>query len=519
MTFIFSLLADTLRVLCQPLHIFGALGAFFAYKIFYALYLSPFRNIPGPFWSRISDLPALYHELRGVEPELMISRTEKYGSIFIIGPERVGICDPEIAQTLLLSHAYLKDKRYGNIVVFEPNVFLTIDPELNKQRRRQLGPAMTLANLRHMEPAILDVGIKQLHKKWDRDIEQSEDGQKARVCYQHDFMLMSFDIISSLGFGQAHTSLTSGDTRIAKWVHSTLVVMYLQAVMPIFNSGLFRRFIAKSLYDNVDAFISLGTQAVDNRRRYLSTLSTDEDKPKDILQSYIEAEDPKSRIRMTPSQVVTETIINLLAGSDTSSNTLAWTIHLLLLHPQYYSRIVMEVREAFAPGHLINYSDCKASLPFLEACIYEAMRLVPVVTTMPRSMPRGGATFNGHFIPEGYTCSISIPGCNRNSEAWENPHAFYPERFLDSEANRRQMLTFSVGVRVCPGKTLAWMEMLPTLANVLSKYNLELPGDALFTPDRVDKKGLPVLMPGVAAGARVPRFPERDCVVLVSKRS
>ncbi|KAJ1889484.1 hypothetical protein LPJ66_008009 [Kickxella alabastrina] len=420
---------------------------------------------------------------------------------------------------VLGTHAFLKNKRYSNIEIMEPNMFLTVDPELNKQRRRQMGPSMSLANLKRMEPIILDAGTKQLFSKWDRDIEKSADKQRARICYHVDFMLMTFDIISTLGFGQTHRSLTSGDTQIAKWVHSTFVLMFMQAIVPVFKHTIFRKVLAKSLYSKFDAFHALCTKAVSERKRLLAGLQPDEDKPKDLLQSYIDAEDPESHIRMTSSQVVTETIISLLAGSDTSSNTMVWTIHLLLMHPQYYSRVVGEVRAAFDRDHIINYSEAKASLPLLEACIYESLRLVPVATSMPRFIPPGGATLHGHFIPEEYNCSISIAGANTNPEVWERSYEFYPERFLDNESNKRLVLTFSTGVRVCPGKNLAWMEIQSTLANVFNRYELEIPEDSLFTPDRVDEDGLPILIPRVAAATCVPKFPERDCVVVVSNRN
>ncbi|KAJ1897224.1 hypothetical protein LPJ66_003509 [Kickxella alabastrina] len=495
--------ADALLGLLQPLNVLCGLVAYFSWQIIYAMYLSPLRHVPGSLWFRISGFPMLLYQLRGLEPTLMKQFNQTYGGIFVMGPSRVAICNPKDSQTILSSHAFLKDKMYSNVELMEPNMFLTVDPELNKQRRRQMGPSMSLANLKQMEPAILDAGTKQLFNKWDWNIEQSADGITARVSYYNDLMLMAFDIISTLGFGQTHRSLTSGDTQITKW-----------SVMPLVKTTLFRRFIAKSFYNEFDAFFALCTKAVSKRKKLLSGLQPNENKPKDILQSYIDAEDPESRIRMTTGQVVTETIIGLLAGSDTSSNTMTWTIHLLLMYPQYQARVVEEVRAAFDRDHIINYSEAKARLPLLEACIYESLRLNPVASNMPRLIPPGGATFQGHFIPGGYNLTISISAVNTNPTVWDKPYEFYPERFLDNEVNKRAMLTFSAGVRVCPGKNLAWMEMQSTLANIFNKYNLTIPADSLFKPDLVDDNGNPILMPRTVATTTVPQHPERDCIVI-----
>ncbi|KAI8321881.1 cytochrome P450 [Martensiomyces pterosporus] len=105
-----------------------------------------------------------------------------------------------------------------------------------------------------------------------------------------------------------------------------------------------------------------------------------------------------------------------------------------------------------------------------------------------------------------------------NKDVWDEQHTFNPERFIDNEENKRNVLTFSSGVRVCPGRNLAWIEMLTTLANMFNAYDFALPEDALFTPDKLDKHGQPVIMPQKMNVINGPRFPERDCQVVISKR-
>ncbi|KAJ2804281.1 hypothetical protein H4R20_002572 [Coemansia guatemalensis] len=500
----------------RPLNICIGVGAYFAWKIVYALFLSPLRNVPGSFWHRISKIPVLIHDIRGSEREFMLKNYEKYGSIFVMEPHKVGLCDYNDCMVILGSHAFTKDILYSRVDFIEQNTFLTRDPEMNRSRRRQIGPALAPKNLRTMEPVILAAGVQQLIEKWDQAIAESSDG-RARICYFNDFSLMTFDIISSLGFGQEHRSLTTGDLRVVEWVRQSFTLMFLQIVTPLIKRRPFKQLFAGSLYSGVGEFIAFGSKAIEQRKEELAA-SDGTNKPKDILQSFVDAEDPESRIRMTPSQVTAETIVSLLAGADTSSNTLSWTIHLLLLHPKYLRQAKREVRSAFNCNELIMFHDAKEKLPFLEACIYESMRLRPVSGNLPRSIPRGGVVLQDHFIPEGHTCSVSIPAANMNSTTWKKPFIFYPKRFIGNEANKRKLLTFSAGVRVCPGRHLAWFEMLTTLANILNTYELELPEDALFTPHHRDERDQPVIMPHATAITCAPRFPERDCVVIVSKR-
>ncbi|KAJ2258880.1 hypothetical protein GGI13_000366 [Coemansia sp. RSA 455] len=513
-----SLFGSTLLEMLRPVNVFCGLGAWFAWRVAYALYFSPLRNVPGPFWARISGLPMLLHDLGGTEADFMIENSEKYGSLFVMEPNKIAVCDPDDCQIILSTHSFAKDMRYAQVDILEPNLFLTRDPELSRQRRRQIGPALSMTGLGKMEPMLLAAGAQQLMGKWDRAIEDASDG-RARVCYFYDFSLMTFDIISSLGFGQTHRSLTTGDRQILHWVSQTLTLMLLQMVAPIVKRLPFRQLFAKSLYTDVRKFVAFGTRAIEERKQALSTVDAGgAEKPRDLLQAFIDAEDPESKIRMTPSQVATETILTLMAGADTSSNTLCWTVHLLLMHPRCFAKVVEEVRSAFEPEQLISFKEAKESLPYLEACVYESLRMQPVSGNLPRCIPRGGVVLQKYFIPEGLTCSVGIAAANMNSDLWELPYVYSPERFVGNEERKRKVLSFSAGVRVCPGKNLAWMEILTTLANIFNRYDVEMPEDSLFSPKQLDSNGCPILMPYKYAITRAPRFPERDCNIIVSKR-
>ncbi|KAI8319758.1 cytochrome P450 [Martensiomyces pterosporus] len=450
-----------LWALLQPVNLCTGIIAYMAYKVIYALYFSPVRNIPGPFFARISKLPIILSAMRGTLVDDMINGYETYGSIFVMEPEKVSICDPSDCKLILGTHNFRKDKQYEQADFIEPNMFLTRDPELNKQRRRQVGPALGMSSLRKMEPAILEAGVQQLIGKWSQAIDSSEDG-RAKVCYFYDFSLMTFDVISSLGFGKAHRSLTTGDRTIVNGVAKTFKLMILQMVLPAIKRFPLKQLLARSLYQSVEEFITFGNHSIEDRKHQLAQGGS---KPNDILQSFIDAEDPESKIKMTSSQVTTEAIIILLAGADTSSNTLSWALHLLLLHPAQLKRVFDEVRGAFDKDHLITFDEAKEKLPYLEACVYEAMRICPVSGNLSRTVPPGGVVIQGHFLPENFSCSPSVPGVHMNRDLWESPHVFNPERFVDDEERKHNILTFSAGVRICPGRYLAWLEIMTALAN------------------------------------------------------
>ncbi|KAJ2758296.1 hypothetical protein IWQ56_006037, partial [Coemansia nantahalensis] len=377
-----------------------------------------------------------------------------------------------------------------------------------------IGPALNLRNLLHMEDIILDAGARQILEKWDCALAAAGPDGQARVCYYDDFVLMAFDVVSSLSFGQAYRSLTTGERHIIDLTRQCIKVTFMEMGAPIMKYRPFK-WLAGSLYAQADKLFEFTSKIIKTRKQLLASGA---EKPKDILQSFIDAEDPESKVRMTPSEVQTEVIVSAIAGSDTTSLTLSWTLHLLLLHPQCLRRVTDEVRAAFAAGHTIRYEEAKEKLPYLEACLYESMRLRSVAGNIPRIVPPGGMTFQGHLIPGGYSCAVSIAAVSINKDVWERPHAFDPERFIANPDNKRAVLTFSSGVRICPGRFLAWWEMVTAMANIFNAYDLSLPDDALFTPDRLDANGQPVTMSEYHGITRFPKYPARDCVVVISKR-
>ncbi|KAJ2450402.1 hypothetical protein EV183_004319 [Coemansia sp. RSA 2336] len=506
----------TWSVVTQPSAVCAGIFAYMCWRAVHARWMSPLRRVPGPFYARLSSAPSRIRGLFGSTNDDMIGGAQRYGPLYVMEPRKVAVCDPEDCRAVLASYKFAKNKLYGNVDFMEPNIFLTTSEELNRQRRRQIGPVLSAAGLRDMEHVVLAAGPQQLLRTWDRRLDAGDD----RVCYFEDFSLMSFDIIASLGFGQTHRSLTTQDRQVARWVDRTFALMILQMVLPVVKRWPLRRIVDAVLGRHVRELFAFGHAAI--RQRQVD-LQKGVGRPNDLLQRFIDATDPESETRMTARQVLTETIMMLISGADTTSTALSWTIHLLLLYPQHLRQATEQVRKNFDAAHLISYEEARKHVPFLEACILESLRLCPVSTNLPRVVPPGGVVLQGHFIPEGYTVTACTAAANQNPDKWPDPQRFDPARFERSnpraEANRRNLMTLSSGVRVCPGRFLVMLEMTVTLANILNRYDLALPADARYGPSNLDAHGLPRIMPRTNLVAMVPKHPRRDCNVLISKRT
>ncbi|KAI1380476.1 benzoate 4-monooxygenase cytochrome P450 [Hypoxylon crocopeplum] len=106
----------------------------------------------------------------------------------------------------------------------------------------------------------------------------------------------------------------------------------------------------------------------------------------------------------------------------------------------------------------------------------ETTATAPLPFALPRVVPEGGDTVDGHFLPGGMTVSTAPLAASNSSSNFEKPFEFIPERWMGE--NARDVLDasqpFSLGPRGCLGRNLAWMEMNTTLSKLHFKYDLEL---------------------------------------------
>ncbi|KAJ1962972.1 hypothetical protein GGI12_002322 [Dipsacomyces acuminosporus] len=497
-------------------------GAYAAYKVIYALWLSPLRNIPGPFLARITGKRAEYFGLTGAQGHKAIADYEKYGDIYVFQPNSIVICNPADIRTVLGSSSFTKTEVFRKMEYdgISPLV-ATVDPKLARVKKRQVGPYLSTSYLVKMEKAILTHGVLAIKGKWDGLLDAATNGQ-VEVNYQKTFLNATFDTMGSVAFGKEFGSLRDNDQRISKWLEAGLAYLGLRLLFPFLAVFPFSLALAPLERLN-EEYRNYGAESIATRRELLARLEKDGhmgEKPADLLQGLLEAVDPETKARMSDMEIVVETTSLIGAGSETSANTLTWTIHLFMLYPECYKRAMEEVRSVFDKDHVITFSEAKERLPYLESCIYESLRLCPAAGALtPRVVPKQGVVLSGHFIPGGTEINACIHGANWNKRYWKEPYLFDPTRFLDNDEAKRNLFSFGYGVRLCPGKQLALFEILIILANLLKDYDFRLPEDyTVCGPSILNEHGYPKIMDTKIVVTSSPANIERDCRIVISRR-
>jgi cytochrome P450 len=183
---------------------------------------------------------------------------------------------------------------------------------------------------------------------------------------------------------------------------------------------------------------------------------------------------------MDDDLIISESMQLLVAGHETSSNALSWTLYLLSSRPEYVEKIRQEFDSVLGDKPL-SYSDV-SKFEFTTQVIMEALRLYPpfwMVDRMALADDRAGNV----EIPKGSTVVVFVYGAHHSPEYWDDPETFDEKRF--SKTNEKRLtpfahLPFGAGPRGCIGGNYAMLQMLMILGVLLRKYDFSLvPGQTI----------------------------------------
>jgi cytochrome P450 len=180
--------------------------------------------------------------------------------------------------------------------------------------------------------------------------------------------------------------------------------------------------------------------------------------------------------RFDEREIADNVLTMLLAGEDTTANTLAWALYFLAGHPKVQERLAAEVVATLPEGRLTDFDQLR-ELPWLDAVIQETMRLKPVaplnIVEANRDLDIGPLR-----LRKGDQVAILTRAIALAEPAFTEAGFFDPERWLRASADRRgfnphSFMPFGSGPRLCPGRSLALLEMKAVLALVAARMEVE----------------------------------------------
>jgi cytochrome P450 len=203
------------------------------------------------------------------------------------------------------------------------------------------------------------------------------------------------------------------------------------------------------------AMLDRPTYAVISQRRRAKDL----DERHDILSLLLRAQTEEGEV-LSDREVRDELLTLVLAGHETTANSLAWTWERLVRTPSAYERL----REAVRSGE-----DAEDNV---EAVITEAMRVRPVIPMVGRRVTVPWR-LGPYAVPAGTPVDMSILLLHHREDLYPEPFSFRPERWLGRKPGTYEWIPFGGGIRRCLGATLAMAEQRVVLAAMTRRLDLE----------------------------------------------
>ncbi|KAJ3882669.1 cytochrome P450 [Lentinula edodes] len=506
-----------------------------------------YRNIPGPFLSRYTSLPLALHSRGGKRHLYVHSLHQKYGPLVLIAPNHISCSHPDAINVVYAQgeHALPKSDFYKAFVIDgTPNLFNTQDRLEHTKRRKALAHPLSYRSVKEMEEWIANNMLK-LVRNLDRECESKSSsqqmthsrlngvpmgaetpgrasGEEASCLNMHAwFNCFTFDVISDLAFGQSLGMLDRGtdvlpasceDTGVAAMIGLRgRAAAFLGLFPPLVAFGrtgmLIRWFILHFWPDPLirkglsssDMLSDIATSCV--RKRLSSTNNDDQIIRNDLLHRLLtelrssEHLTDGVKVPLDEKVVVTEAMLLLTAGSDTTADSAAAILWYILAHPAVHERLVAELDENVgtlshdlgAADELPKHDQVKA-LPYLTATIQEAFRMFATnAFGLPRVVSDSSkiVTLVGTNIPPGTELSVPAYTIQRDTDIWgDDAYEFKVDRWLQDvkssesvdvkRADPKYLLTFGAGPRMCIGKNLATLQLHLLISTILLRYKLEL---------------------------------------------
>lgn len=448
----------------------------------------PLDALPGP-----RGLPVIgnLHQLNRRAFHLTLEHwAERFGPIYAF---RFGRRPMAVVADAALANALLKARpddfrrssqleRVSILGVSTQGIFMA-EGERWRRQRPVISQSLDVGHLRQFFPTLVMV-TERLRRRW-----QVNGSGAAGLDVQAELMRFTVDVTASLAFGQDINTLEQDGAVIQEHLDKIFPTIqrrllsalpYWRYVRTAADRDVERS--VKKVYDAIAGFIAAG-------RERLAIRPELRDKPENLLQSLLVAAEKGATEAggFSEREVADNVLTMLLAGEDTTANSLAWVLYYLAKYPEVQARMRAEVAAVLAGGELDDY-DKTRQLPYVDALVNEVMRLKPVAPINLVEALRD-ISVGSLALRRGQSAIILARAIAMREAEFPDAKRFNPQRWLGAEGEKRQSSTrafmpFGSGPRLCPGRSLALLEMKAVLVMIARHFEVSAATDL----DRVTER-------------------------------
>ncbi|KAH7350990.1 cytochrome P450 [Rhexocercosporidium sp. MPI-PUGE-AT-0058] len=438
---------------------------------------------------------------------------------------------------------------YRTLAVFGPNV-LTVEGSDWQRHRKITGPPFNERN----SSLVFQKSVVQGQDMLDSFTHDVEGRQASPVVedLMHWTMTVALHVISSAAFSlhmpwptksiaspvrpweTPQDNLAASEPKATQkhkmtFQHCVDAVMKYLPFIIFFPDWLLRKSpfeVMRNMQLSSDEFRSHMTELIDDNQKTLDSVDKDikEDANignNDLLSNIIKASAADKKQALSNEEMIGNIFIFIVAGHETTANTLQTCLILLAMHPEVQKAVQHEIDSIWAakkPGEVLVYKDDYPKMRLISALMLEGLRLYPPVVGIPKEVPKEnieGQTITYRnkpvFIPPGTDITIDVVSTQLNPLYWgEDSQDFRPTRWLmppgyvappnttnESPVHpnllcppKGAFMAFSTGFRGCLGRKFAQVEFCTLIAVLLKDYSIELVSEKGASFQQAQKQAL-----------------------------
>ncbi|KAF9233342.1 cytochrome P450 [Melanogaster broomeanus] len=432
---------------------------------------------------------------------------EEYGVVYTVpstlGQSKIVLTDPRA-----LAHFYARET-WTYVVTPVGKKFLErgfgrgilwSQGESHRRQRKSLTPAFSNNAIRRLTSVFYDSAYK-VKGAWDALIETGGD-DSAVIEVQSWMNHVSLDTIGIAGFSHDFGSLGGKPASITEVFDAfgnssaatavNVMSLLLAQAFPFIIWLPTRR--SKLIDKLTDSMGTISSVLLDRTRKEKELGIEDDKGEKSIIGLLIKAGSEDAELRLSEEEVMAQMKVLLLAGYETTSISMTWSLLELAQNPAVQTRLREEL---LAFGGDPTYDQLSSSLPYLDAVVHETLRVHPPVQELtriaaeddviPLSEPvrtASGKVVDNISIAKDTLIAINVACINRSAAIWgPDAKTWRPERWLEEDGipkkaqevqGHRHLLTFVDGPRTCLGKGFAVAEFKTVLSVLVKNFVFEL---------------------------------------------
>lgn len=333
-----------------------------------------------------------------------------------------------------------------------------------RNQRRMVMQAFAPHAVKAYFPSLVQVA-QRLQRRWEATARAGR-----AINLGAELRLYTIDIVAGLAFGSDVNTIETGDNAIQRNLDEILPAVARRSLSPFPYWRYVKLPRDYRLERSVAMVRTAAAELVERARERMRADPSLAEQPRNMLEAMLAAAAQQGS-GVTAREVAGNVLTTLLAGEDTTSNTLAWLIWLLHRHPQVLARARDEVLRV-APDLAALTIEQLDELDLVEACANEALRLKPPAAFLPFEALVDTA------VGDVQVHKGTIVWCVMRSSSVEearvaNAAQFDPQRWLDERIDKKVSMPFGGGPRTCPGRYLAMLEIKLAMTMLLARFEIE----------------------------------------------